>query len=84
MRRSSLSHTLVWTTRASVFALTTVAAANDRLDQLLTERERPVVRVESRVAPREVAPEAELDALLAELRALIAPHVAAGRRVRLT
>jgi hypothetical protein len=61
-----------------------VAAANDRLDRLLTERAHPVVRVESKLTNREVGSEAELDALLVELRALIAPHVAAGRRVRLT
>lgn len=61
-----------------------LATANDRLDRLLNERLQPVVRVASQIANREVATEAELDALLAELRALIAPHVAAGRRVRLT
>ena len=60
-------------------------AANDRLDKLLNELQKtPIVRVESRVANREVGTEAELEALLAELRGAIAPHVAAGRRVRLT
>jgi hypothetical protein len=61
-----------------------VAAANLRLDQLLSERDHPVVPMDPRLGNREIATEADLEALLAELRALIAPHVAAGRRVRLT
>jgi hypothetical protein len=60
-----------------------IDAANDRLDKLLNERAHPVVRLEARIANREVSTDAELEALLNELRALVAPHVAAGRRVRL-
>lgn len=61
-----------------------VAASNERLDKLLNERAHPIVRIESRVANREVASLEDLEALLAELRAVIAPQIAAGRRVRLT
>jgi hypothetical protein len=59
--------------------------AHARLDQQLLSGD-PVVRlpVAERLVHREVRSEIELEALLAELRALIAPHVAAGRRVRLT
>ena len=61
-----------------------IEAANDRLDALLGDINHPVVRVDARTANREVASQADLDALLDELRAVISPHVAAGRRVRLT
>jgi hypothetical protein len=46
----------------------------------------PVVRVAvaERLAHRELSSPADLEALLTELRALLAPHVAAGRPVRLT
>lgn len=58
--------------------------ANERLDEILSERDAKVVRpVEHRLRNREVSTEAELDALLAELRERVLEHLRSGARIRL-
>lgn len=58
--------------------------ANDILDQILSEGERPLVRrVDLDPRNRELATEADVDALLAELRARLLEPIRAGARVRL-
>lgn len=58
--------------------------ANRRLDQLLSEGAQPVVRLEHGLANRELRTEADLEALLDELRERILPRLRDGHRVRLT
>ncbi len=58
--------------------------ANDRLDQILSEgKEPPVRKIELRLRNREIASQAELDAVLEEVRGRVEPELRAGRRVRL-
>jgi hypothetical protein len=58
--------------------------ANERLDQLLSEGpEPPVHKIGLRLRNREIRTQAELDAMLDELRSRIEPELRAGRRVRL-
>ena len=58
--------------------------ANDRLDQVLSEGTEPTVRkVQLRLRNREIASQAELDAVLEEVRGRVEPELRAGRRVRL-
>lgn len=58
--------------------------ANERLDQILSEgREAPVRKVSLRLRNREIKSQAELEALLDELRGRVEPELSAGRRVRL-
>ena len=59
--------------------------ANELLDRLLSEGTKPlVVKVNLTLRNREVTNEAEIDALLAEIRERLLEHVRAGARVRLT
>ncbi len=59
--------------------------ANDRLDALLSEGEKPlVVPVRLDLRNREVATEAEVDALLSDLKERLMKKIREGARVRLT
>ena len=59
--------------------------ANVLLDELLSKQqtEKPVVKVESRIAGREIANEAQLRALLAEIEERVMAQLKSGARVRL-
>jgi hypothetical protein len=58
--------------------------ANDLLDAILREGNNPLIaRVDLRLRNREVASEAEVDALLDEIKNRLLEHVRAGARVRL-
>jgi hypothetical protein len=58
--------------------------ANERLDQILSEGERPPVRkVSLGLRNREVATKAELESVLDEVRSRVVPELEQNRRVRL-
>ncbi len=58
--------------------------ANEYLDQILSEgEEAPVRKVELRLRNREIKSQAELNAVLDEIRSRVEPELRAGRRVRL-
>jgi hypothetical protein len=58
--------------------------ANDRLDAILSAGDQPLVRkVPHQLGNREIASAAELERVLAELRARVAAELAAGHKVRL-
>jgi TPP-dependent pyruvate/acetoin dehydrogenase alpha subunit len=59
--------------------------ANQLLDELLSQRDdqQPVIRVEARVAGREIANRAQLDALLKEIEEAVMAQLDKNRRVRL-
>ncbi|MCY2995956.1 MAG: BREX system P-loop protein BrxC [Planctomycetota bacterium] len=58
--------------------------ANDRLDQLLSEDENPlIVKIDLSLRNREVSNEAELDALLDEIRKRLLKQIESGARIRL-
>ena len=58
--------------------------ANDLLDEILSEGERPLIaRVDLRLRNREVATEADVEALVDEIKNRLLEHVRAGARVRL-
>ncbi|MCA9678853.1 MAG: BREX system P-loop protein BrxC [Myxococcales bacterium] len=58
--------------------------ANDRLDAILSEKpEQAIRKVQHSLANREIADVAELDRVLADLRARIVTELAAGAKVRL-
>ncbi|MDH5674430.1 MAG: BREX system P-loop protein BrxC [Myxococcales bacterium] len=58
--------------------------ANERLDQILSEGDKPVVqKLALGLSNREIRSEAELDALLEELRARVLEQLKQGRRVRI-
>jgi hypothetical protein len=59
--------------------------ANVLLDELLSKQqtEKPVVKLESRIAGREIANEAQLRALLAEIEERVMAQLKSGARVRL-
>lgn len=58
--------------------------ANDALDQILSEGEQPLIRrVHLDLRNREVATEAEVEALIDEIRERVLEHVRAGARVRI-
>ena len=58
--------------------------ANDRLDQLLSEDEKPlIVKIDLSLRNREVSNEAELDALLDEIRKRLLKQIESGARIRL-
>ncbi len=58
--------------------------ANERLDQILSQGNEPLVRkIELRLRNREIATQAQLDAVVEELRGKVEPELRAGRRVRL-
>lgn len=60
------------------------AEANDRLDELLSEGDKPLItRLDLRLRNREVATEADVEALVNEVRARLLEQVKAGARVRL-
>jgi hypothetical protein len=60
------------------------AEASERLDQERQKLdERPVVKVDLHLRDREIETGAELDALLKELKARLAPMVEKNQRVRL-
>ena len=58
------------------------ATSNERLDELLSDK-KLVVRLDLGLHNREVSTEAEVDTLLAELRARLVEKVRSGARVRL-
>ena len=58
--------------------------ANDLLDEILSEGDRPLIaRVDLQLRNREVATEAEVEALVEEIRERLLEQVRAGHRVRL-
>ena len=58
--------------------------ANDLLDEILSEGEKPIIaRVDLRLRNREIATEAEVQALVEEIRNRLLEQVRAGARVRL-
>jgi len=58
--------------------------ANERLDAILSAGDRPLIRrVDLLLRNRELATEADVDALLDELRAKLLEHLRAGARIRL-
>jgi hypothetical protein len=58
--------------------------ANDQLDTLLTQGAQPLIaRVDLQLRNRELATEADVEALVDELRSRLLQHVRAGARVRL-
>jgi len=58
--------------------------ANDRLDEILSEGEKPLItRVDLRLRNREVASEADVEALVDEIRQRLLEQVHSGARVRL-
>jgi hypothetical protein len=58
--------------------------ANERLDEILSEGKSPPIRtVDTRLKNREITNEAELDAVLAELRGRVMEQLRAGARIRL-
>ena len=58
--------------------------ANDLLDGILSEGEKPLIaRVDLRLRNREVATEADVEALVDEIKNRLLEHVRAGARVRL-
>lgn len=58
--------------------------ANERLDRLLSEGPKPmIVKVDLSLRNREVSTEAELDALLKEIRARLMTQIQSGARIRL-
>jgi hypothetical protein len=60
------------------------AAANDLLDEILSDGNRPlVVKVDLSLRNREVGTEAEVDTLLGEIRKRLLEQIKAGARVRL-
>jgi hypothetical protein len=58
--------------------------ANDLLDRILSEDGQPTIeRVDLQLRNRELATESDLEALVAEIRERLLPHLDAGARVRL-
>jgi hypothetical protein len=58
--------------------------ANEELDKLLSQGDKPVIRrVDLRLQNREVATEADVDALVDEIKNRLLEHIRAGGRVRL-
>ena len=58
--------------------------ANERLDEILSEGERPlIVKVDLGIRNREVATEAEVESLVDEIRERLLEQVRAGQRVRI-
>jgi hypothetical protein len=58
--------------------------ANDLLDEILSEGEKPLIaRVDLRLRNREVATEADVQALVDEIKNRLLEQVRAGARVRL-
>jgi hypothetical protein len=58
--------------------------ANDRLDQILSEGERPlIVKVDLGIRNREVGTEAEVESLVSNIRERLLEQVRAGQRVRI-
>ena len=58
--------------------------ANDLLDEILSEGEKPIIaRVDLRLRNRELATEADVDALVDEIKKRLLEHVRSGGRVRI-